>query len=125
MTDDAELLVDIGDGSLNIGDGDDGVLIEGELLINLAALLPDLFRKRNNFRDQWNEHRRGDQRHRCRARFDDPRQQIIGVPDVPDLHQVGCAASQDEDAEHPEDAIEGQTASLADEIDENDRNAGR
>jgi hypothetical protein len=45
------------------------------------------------------------------------------MPDVPDLHQVGCAARQDENAEHPEDAIEGETASLANEIDENDRNA--
>jgi hypothetical protein len=44
------------------------------------------------------------------------------MPDVPDLHQVGGATSQDEGAKHPENPVEGNITIPANEIDEDDGN---
>jgi hypothetical protein len=43
------------------------------------------------------------------------------MPDIPDLQQVGGAASQNERAKHPKNAIEGKVPMLANEINQDDR----
>ena len=45
------------------------------------------------------------------------------MTDVPNFHQVGRAASQDESPKHPESSVDGKIAMLADEVDESDGNA--
>jgi hypothetical protein len=44
------------------------------------------------------------------------------VPDVPDFPEVSRATGEDECAEHPENAVEGEIFILANEINENDGN---
>ena len=144
----AELVVYVRDGTLHISDRNDGVLIQRELLVGqffqrslaggeaffqcllgLCALpnLPSLqihpAGQRNCLRHQGYKRRRRDHGHGRRDCLNHARQQVAAVPDVPNLHQVGRAASQDEAPEHPENPVEGEITILADKIDENDRNA--
>ena len=60
---------------------------------------------------------------RCRDRLNHARDQVAAVPDVPNFHQVARATSQDKRPEHPENPVEGVIAILANEIDEDNRDA--
>ena len=60
----------------------------------------------------------------CRRNgFYDPRQQVIRMPNRPDLHQVGSSAAQNKESEHPENPVKRKIAPLAHQIDESKGNA--
>jgi hypothetical protein len=150
LADGAELIVHVGDGPLHVGGGDDGVLVQRKLLVGqilkhpragdqavLGGLLRprppgDLFFKllidqhqagqRHRPRGKGHEHGRSKHRDGRGCALDYSRQHVVAMPDIPDFHQVGGAASQNERSEHPENRVERQFAVLTDEIHENDRN---
>ena len=60
----------------------------------------------------------------CRRNgFYDPRQQVIRMPNRPDLHQVGSSAAQNKESEHPENPVERDIAAFAHQVNQGDRNA--
>ena len=80
-------------------------------------------RERQRLRHELDQQHGGRQRGRGGDRLDDASQEIRRVPHRPEFHQVSCATTQNEGAEHQEHPVKGKITPLANKIDQSQGNA--